>query len=274
MNSLVPLNAEPQPPTPAEIADEMQRSLGRSMEWVIREWRAALLQVDEQQAGSVPAEERDDLTAVRELTRTALDGLERLGHGDPARLDHLQPDEYTWFDITHEMRRDSAAGMALWTKVRQTARDALACGATAGQAIEGYHPRPFERAQFIAIREALADGLQPRNRMEWLLIDGMAQAWMMHLYWLDQHTKKDSLGVIQTERDMRERDTWEPPRLSESEAVERAAQMADRFQRQFLRLMKCYRDGRKLIGSVTMLGGQLNVAEKQVVTTGVESPSS
>jgi hypothetical protein len=37
---------------------------------------------------------------------------------------------------------------------------------------------------------------------------------------------------------------------------------------QFLRLMKAYRDGRKLIGSMTVLGGQVNVAEQQIVAKG------
>jgi hypothetical protein len=41
--------------------------------------------------------------------------------------------------------------------------------------------------------------------------------------------------------------------------------MQDRFQRQFLRLMKCYRDGRRFIASMTVLGGQVNVAEQQIV---------
>ncbi len=44
--------------------------------------------------------------------------------------------------------------------------------------------------------------------------------------------------------------------------------MADRFQRQFLRLMKCYRDGRRLIASMTVVGGQVNVAEQQVNIAG------
>ena len=137
----------------------------------------------------------------------------------------------------------------------------------AGQAIEGYHASPYERATFLAVREALADGLQPRNKMEWLLIDGMAQAWTLHLRWLDKHTNMDSMDAIRSQRDMRQRDGWEPPRLGEAEAVDRAVQMADRFQRQFLRLMKCYRDGRRLIGSMMVLGGQVNVAEQQVNMT-------
>jgi hypothetical protein len=34
--------------------------------------------------------------------------------------------------------------------------------------------------------------------------------------------------------------------------------------------MKCYRDGRRLIASMTVLGGQVNVAEQQVVANGAE----
>jgi hypothetical protein len=160
----------------------------------------------------------------------------------------------------------------LWAKVRQTARDDLASGAIAGQAIEGYHPRPYERAAFLAVREALADGLQPRNKMEWLLIDGMAQAWTLSLRWQDQQTDMNSTEALRTGRTMRQPDGWEPPRLSEAEAVDRAVAMQDRFQRQFLRLMRCYRDGRKLIASMTVLGGQVNVAEQQVVMSGAEPP--
>lgn len=267
MNAPVLVHDEPQPPTLAEVGDEMQRTMARSMDWVLREWRAVLAYVETKQTRAVASDERDELAVVRDLTRSAIDSLERSGRGDPARLDHLRPSEYSWYDITHEMRRDSAAGSALWARVRQTARDDLACGAMAGQAVEGYHSRPYERAMFLAIREALADGLQPRNQMELLLIDGMAESWMMHLHWLREHSQKNSLGAVQTERQMRERDEWEPPRLSEAEAVDRAALMADRFHRTFLRTLKAYRDQRRLIASMTVLGGQVNVAEQQVIAS-------
>jgi hypothetical protein len=45
--------------------------------------------------------------------------------------------------------------------------------------------------------------------------------------------------------------------------------MADRFQRQFLRLMKAFRDQRRLLGTVVVAaGGQLNVGEQQVNLAG------
>jgi hypothetical protein len=261
-----PVNEETTANSAVEIRGELHRSLAGYMDWALRAWRETLSEVEKKHAGYVSPGERDDLAALRENTQFAINAFERIGHGDPARLDHLTPAEYSWHDITHEMQRDEAAGWALWRKVRQTARDELASGAMAGQAIEGYFPRPYERAAFLAVREALADGLQPRNKMEWLLIDGMAQAWTVYLQWQDQQTNMNSTEAIRTGRDMRQRDGWEPPRLGEAEAVDRAVQMADRFERQFLRLMKCYRDGRRLLGAVVVAaGGQLNVGEQQVV---------
>ncbi len=253
-----------------EIAGEVRRTLSGYMDWTVRQWRLLLADLDKKHAGYVAPGERDDLALLREHARFAIDAFERMGSGDPVRLDHLTPDEYSWYDITDAMARDEDAGRALWGTVRKTARKELAAGVMAGQATEGYHARPYERAAFMAVREALADGLQPRNGMEWLLIDGMAQAWTLHLRWLTKHVKADSLDAIQVERDVRQRDGWQPPRLSEADAVDRAAQMADRFQRQYLRLYKAFRDGRRLGVSMTVMGGQVNVAEQQVVSNGTE----
>jgi hypothetical protein len=268
MNLPKPITEETDFHPTVEIAADVQRSLVHLMDGVVREWRALLVELEKKQAGYVPPGERDDLASLREYTRAAIDSFERIGR-DPIRLDHMTPAEYSWYDITSEIRRDAAEGWAVWHRVRQTARDDLASGLIASTAIEGYHARPYERATFLAVREALADGLQPRNGMERILIDGMAQAWTLHLRWLDKHTNMDSMDAIRNERDMRHRDGWQPPRLSESEAVDQAVQMADRFQRQFLRLMKCFRDGRRLIASMTVLGGQVNVAEQQVVMDGL-----
>ena len=268
MSEMVPAG-EDAADAPAAIRGEMQRVLAGYVAWAGREWRRTLRDIEKQQAGYVPpGEKRDDLAALREHTAFAIRAFERFGQGDPARLDHLTPADVTWFDITDAMARDEAAGRALWRTVAHTARDELAAGALSGQAIEGYHPRPMDRAQYLALRQAVADGLQPRNGMEWLLVDGIAEAWAMHLRWLSEHNKLNSLESIRVERDVRQREGWEPPRLRDVEAIDRAALMADRFQRQFLRLMKSYRDGRRLIASMTVLGGQVNVAEQQIVAGG------
>lgn len=260
--------ADSDPDQSAAIAGELHRSLVSYAEWAVREWRTLLAELEKKQAGYVPADKRDDLAQLRDLTRSAIDAMERIGQDSPGWLDHRQPADLSWRDITAEWTRDEAAGRALWGRVGHAAREELATGALAAHAVEGYQPRPMERAHFLVIREALADGLQPRNRMEWLLIDGMAQAWTMYLRWLHQFAQTDSVAAIRAGSPSRQRDEWEPPRLSEAEAVDRAMQMADRFERQFLRLMKCYRDGRKLAVSMMVMGGQVNLAGQQVVANG------
>jgi hypothetical protein len=125
----------------------------------------------------------------------------------------------------------------------------------------------MRRAEYLAVWLALADGLRPTNGAERLLIDGMAQALMLQRHWLKRMVQTESLSDMRRGR----RDEYELPRLGEAEAVDRAVAMQDRFQRQFLRLMKCYRDGRRLIASLTVLGGQVNVAEQQVVMSDPET---
>ena len=48
---------------------------------------------------------------------------------------------------------------------------------------------------------------------------------------------------------------WLPPRQSDAEAVEQAVMIADRYQRQFLRLLRAFRDMRRVLGTVVMTGG-------------------
>jgi len=93
----------------------------------------------------------------------------------------------------------------------------------------------------------------------------MAQALMMQRHWLQRMVQTESRDTIRRGRGPH--DGFEPPRLSEAEAVDRAVAMQDRFQRQFLRLMKCYRDGRRLALSMTVTGGQVNVAQQQIVAS-------
>ena len=189
----------------------------------------------------------------------------------PPKQDHLTPADFSWHDMSAAWAHDEAAGRALWERIKQTARDELREGKAGAYAIEGYDERPMPRAEYLAVWLALADGLRPANGAERLLIDGMAQALMMQRHWLqadgaDRIARHDPAGSAVPS------DGYEPPRLSEAEAVDRAVAMQDRFQRQFLRLMKCYRDGRRLIASMTVLGGQVNVAEQQVVRCGAEYP--
>jgi hypothetical protein len=44
--------------------------------------------------------------------------------------------------------------------------------------------------------------------------------------------------------------------------------IADRYQRSFLRLLKAYRDTRRLVGTLVVAGGQVNIGEQQLNVAG------
>src|SRR5215213_1357660 len=253
----------------AEIGGDLQAALARYMTGTLGEWRSLLADLEQQYESArwKPEGERENIKGLLEYTRFALRGFERMATEGPPKQDHLTPADFSWLDVSAVWGHDDAAGRALWERIKQTARDELREGKAGASAIEGYEERPMARAEYLAVWLALADGLRPANGAERLLIDGMAQALMMQRHWLTRMVQTESLDTM---RRRGRRDGYEPPRLSEAEAVDRAVAMQDRFQRQFLRLMKCYRDGRRLIASMTVLGGQVNVADQQVVVSGTE----
>ena len=256
----------------AEVGGDLQASLARYMGSTVREWRLLLADAEKKHAAATwkPEGERDAAAGLLEFTRSMLGAFERLGTGGPPKHDHLTPADFSWHDVTAEWGRDEAAGRALMDRIKGAARDELATGRTAAAAIEGYHPRPMERAEYLAVAAELADGLKPANGTERLLLDGMTQALVLHRRWLHKMAFSDSMETYNLEKDARTRGEWLPPRIGETEYVDRAVVMADRFMKSFLRLLKAYRDQRRVLGTLVVAGGQVNIAGdggQQVVAT-------
>jgi hypothetical protein len=253
---------------PADLSDApMRAAIARYGHGVLKEWKDALDAIDARRRGYVTEHERAELDALADHLRYAVGAFERAMTEPPADLATRRPEDLRWFDLSGEIARCEQDGWAVWARVKRDASVELATGQAAGAAVAGFDGTPWERAQFIAIREALADGLQPRNGLEWLMLDAMTQALTLHRRWLAQHVTTSSLSAKAIDRDAERRGEWTPPRLAETETVDRAAQHADRAMRTFLRLLKSYRDGRKLIGTLNVLGGQVNVGEQQVIST-------
>lgn len=105
----------------------------------------------------------------------------------------------------------------------------------------------------------------------------MAAAHEMHLRWLHRAVQRMDLEAWHGDSDRRhalermspaqrersqETEGWVPSRLSDAEALDQAALIADHYQRSFLRLLKAFRDTRRMIGAVIVgEGGTLNVTE-------------
>jgi hypothetical protein len=179
-----------------------------------------------------------------------------------------EPSQLSWFDLNGLANTEPAKALARWEEVKEAARGELRSGHRAARAIEGCDSLCWKRARFLAIRAELTEAWRPRNAAEQHLIDQMAQ-WQ-DFVWSWQETMVAYHEIIQNGRS-RKKDSDErlqPPRLSDAEALERATQMVERFQKLYLRSLTALRELRRLPPVVVRAAGQVNIGQQQVNVTG------
>lgn len=197
----------------------------------------------------------------------------------PYEPDARDPEQIGWWELHHALDADPDKGQALWAAIKDDAREELATGFRTARSVEPstLSGRPLDRAQYAVILETLREALRPRDGLEDLLVQQMAAAHEMHLRWLHRAVQRMDLEAWHGDSDRRhalermspaqrersqETEGWVPSRLSDAEALDQAALIADRYQRSFLRLLKAFRDTRRMIGAVIVgEGGTLNVTE-------------
>jgi hypothetical protein len=195
---------------------------------------------------------------------------------EPAPAEYIErvltqaPDQVSWLALENLGQVDSALPLRRWGEIKKAAREELSCGKRAGEAVVGSYATPWERARFLALRDEIWGGWQPRNGIERQLCDTLAQAQAGMLHWFTTLTDWSTLDSVSQKRAREEEGRWLPPRLGEAEAIERAAGMVDRFNRIFLRTLRALRDLRRYTPPVIVqnaqqvnVGGQqLNVADR------------
>ena len=130
---------------------------------------------------------------VREM-QMALPEAEARATGDAEDLEYIRakpPAELSWWDLDRLAEQDSAEALAGWEAIKAAARDELASGHRAAMALvmRGWE-QPMDRARFLAIRHDLAAQWQPAGGLEWNLIDQMASAYTMQLFWQEVLTSR------------------------------------------------------------------------------------
>ena len=158
-------------------------------------------------------------------------------------------------------------GAESWLQVREAAADELASGHRAARAIE-FIGDLDDRARFLELRESFIRDWQPRTGIETALIDAMTQAFSLYERWLARSAGRMEVVNVREDRQGRVRG-WSPPMQMEADALHQAAEMADRFNRIFLRNLRALRDLRRYAGSVVVQNaGQVNVGGQQVNLSG------
>jgi hypothetical protein len=201
---------------------------------------------------------------------SAQEAVARAGEDSPAGLDHAQcaaPDQVSWYDLDTLSRHDPAAAARRWEEVKEAARGELRTGERAGQTTEVGLSTCWRRARFLAVRAELIDALRPRDAAELLLIDQMTVYQVQLWHW--QTTLSAYASVADLGRPGRRSDgRHEPPRLTEAEAMERAAAMVERCQRLFLKALAALQALRRQPAVVVRRAVQVNLAHQQVNVTG------
>jgi len=212
------------------------------------------------------------------------------GADDTHAIEHLRStpvDKISWHDVGSACEEDFEKATLCVQAVFNAAEDHVKSGVYAASAL--HSNSPFEKAQFSFIRNAFMDEWQPRGGIEASLVDTLAQCYVAWQYWLGISfsiaINEDSI-IVQKKRNKTSYDEggWQAPRLTASEYLDRATQMADRFNRMFLRILRQMRDLRRYAAPVTINnpkqvniaaeGGQQNNVQKAVSRKKVKKATS
>jgi hypothetical protein len=215
------------------------------------------------------------LRGLREIPEEADRKVRAVDDPEEQRRALTEPaDQVSWRSLLQLIEADPEAGWVVWEHVKQEASDELLSGHRAALAI-CWDDSPWQRAQFLAIRQAFVDEWQPRGGIELILIDQMAQAHALYLNWVERAHMQASLDATKQKRELGRTGRWEPRSLGAAESLEQSAQMAERWQKLFVRALRALRDLRRHAPPVVLAGpgSQVNVGHQQVNTVGtVDEP--
>ena len=139
----------------------------------------------------------------------------------------------------------------------------------------GYMKQVWNIARYLGVRESFIAEWQPKGGIETALIDMLAQSYFQWQYWLEQTVKRSETREreehpeYQQWKRLRKEEHkmkgwgdgyWLRPLVSESAALQEAVQMADRFNRIFMRTLRQLRDLRRYSPVTINNPNQVNIA--------------
>jgi len=249
---------------------DMAAAIGRQIDWLLEMESAGQLR-------TADAMKREPFGIAEASTQaraplTYAPGIDR-------RTGTLDPKQVSWNDLGKQAEHEPEAARDLWFAIKTAARQELQTGVRGADALESPLPssrNPWQRARYLAIVDALTEDLQPRGALEGLMIQRMASTYELCLRWQALAVERQELELWRGESTMRQErermtggqrerhrleDGWLPPRVSEDQAIHEAALMADRYERAFLRLVREFRNARRMFSQLIVTGGAVNIAD-------------
>jgi hypothetical protein len=179
---------------------------------------------------------------------------------------------------------------SIWEKMKAEAGDKFESGHLATEAMYPVHymRSAWHVATYLGLRESFIAEWQPRGGIELSLIDMLAQAFLQYQHWMKESVLRTETRSRELHPEYAEWQKWKHPKeevggylhgywhiplVTEQAAAEHAAQMADRWNRIYMRTLRNMRDLRRYSVPVTINnpqqvniasdgGQQVNVAPK------------
>lgn len=235
-------------PEPADELGSLARELGRAYDELIDSYKRSW---------------RIETAEAIEKARTPRERALEMAATDP-------PEHLSWHTLTTLMEHDPGAVREAWERVKDAARKELRSGHRTAQSLE-WGNRPWDRARFIALREAFWEDWQPRGAVEAGLVDLLAHSFALYLRWTERLTMYAETECRSEDVKLKKEGYWMPPRMSEGAWMRWCADQAEGAHRRFLATLKTLHELRRLPGVTIATAGQVNIGHQQVNLTGDES---
>lgn len=204
------------------------------------------------------------------------------------KMKQKPPDHISWYELNDLFLCDPEAAEYFWQDIKEVARKDVESGHYLARVFEhtDWMSKPWQRAEFQAIRDGFIAEWEPRGQVELCMIDTMAVAFYLFLYWTGEHNKRTKLDARYVSNDYKEwwdrqfkhwsrngenyktkyseqyhDGHWDLPYQREADAIQQAAELADRFRREFFAGVRQLRDWRRYSSPVIVQNaGQVNIA--------------
>ncbi len=187
--------------------------------------------------------------------------LESLNFVDLMELQQYAPRVAEWF----------------WERAKREGRKEFESGHLAANITfpVGYMRQVWNIARYMGVRESFIDEWNPGGGIEMALIDMLAQTYFQWQYWLEETVKR---SITEERREHPEYSRWKDQRaqtndltkewdsqwlrpfVTEQQALEHSTQMADRWNRTFMRTLRQLRDLRRYSPVTINNANQVNIA--------------
>lgn len=195
---------------------------------------------------------------------------------DKQELLDTMPAGLEWYDLSYAEQNEPGSAPEVYAHIKQVARDHLESGDRAAEVVASELMRPWVRASYLVLRESFIADWKPTGSIEVRLIEMIAQLYSAYEHWMALSVQRVAFEHEREQYRIRENGKWRVMEVAANPEVNQAADMADRFNRLFLRTLRQLRDLRRYSVPVTINNPtQVNINEsgQQVNAVKVESSS-